>query len=97
MEYPCNQLCSRSTGAVTNNCCCIFFIYSMLCIFQNLSNCNMCVLVHVHARVVTERKELKVSSLFCYTAGANVLVQRCSCCIDCTVKDIFSLSINITH
>jgi len=58
---------------------------------------HACVLVYAHACVVTEREELKVSSLFCYTAGANVLLLRCSCCIVCTVKDIFSLSLNTAH
>jgi len=51
MEYACNQLCSQSSGAVTNNYCCIFFVYCMWCFFQNLSYCNICVCVCVCARV----------------------------------------------
>lgn len=57
----------------------------------------VCMRMHAHTRVVTERKELKVNSLFCYTAGTIVLLLRCSCCVVCIVKDIFSLSLNVRH
>jgi hypothetical protein len=58
---------------------------------------RLCACAYTHKYVVTERKELKVNSLFCYAADTVVLLLRCSCCIVCIVKDIFSLSLNVTH